>query len=417
MPRRRELLRAVPLTLAASACQTTGSRDEGFADLPRSAHDEEGWRRLSAQFAADRTINYLNNGGVAVPLRRGQEVLFRETRAADGAPSQILWSDQERAKAPLRERLARALDCEADAVSLVRNTSEGLELLQQGIDLEAGDEVVHADQDYPRMRATWRQRARREGIVLRTVRLPGPTSSDEEIVAAYAELLGPRTKVVFVSQVVNLTGRLLPVRALTDLARQAGALCIVDGAHGFGHLPTSLRDLGVDLYASSLHKGLSGPTGTGVLVVRGEALRRRIWPLFPAEESLDGQSARYEQIGTHPIAPFLALEPALSLFEALGPELRAARLRVLRDRWLDPLLATGRAQLQAPRDRTCGLATLRLDGLTPREVHAHLWGKHRIRTSPIQTDAVAGTRISPGLHTRPEDLAHLCSALEELLRS
>lgn len=413
MPRRRDLLRSAPAAAALGAGACVGARSN-LPRRPRGPQDEAAWTALAHTFAADRSIVYLNNGGVSIPPRAVQEAHLAGIRAADGAPAQVLWSDQERGKAEVRARLARLAGCEPEDVALVRNASEGLELLQLGIDLEPGDEVVHADQDYPRMRAAWRQRERREGIRRRVVRLPGPEEGDDAVVEAYRAALGPRTRVVFVSQVVNLTGRLLPVARLAALARAHGALCIVDGAHGLGHIPVDLQALGVDLYATSLHKWVHAPTGTGMLVVRGAA-RERIWPLLAADEALDGQAARYEQLGTHPVAPFLAVLPALDLLEHVGLEAKATRLQTLRDRWLDPLLADPRVHLMAPRDRTVGIATIHLEGLSPRDLHRHLWGRHRIRTSPIVTPEVEGVRVSPGLHTLPEDLERFVEVLQAVL--
>jgi isopenicillin-N epimerase len=413
MPRRRDLLRSAPLAAALGSGACFGPRGD-LPRRPRGPADEEAWTALAHAFAADRSITYLNNGGVSIPPRAVQEAHLEGIRAADGAPAQILWSDQERGKAEVRTRLARLAGCQPEDVALVRNASEGLELLQLGIDLEAGDEVVHADQDYPRMRAAWRQRERREGIRRRVVRLPGPEEGDDAVVEAYRAALGPRTRVVFVSQVVNLTGRLLPVARLAALARDHGALCIVDGAHGLGHFPFDLEALGVDLYATSLHKWVHAPTGTGMLMVRGEA-RERIWPLLAADEALDGEAARYEQLGTHPVAPFLAVLPALDLLEHIGLESKAARLRTLRDRWLDPLLEDPRVRLMAPRDRTVGIATIHIEGASPQDLHRHLWGRHRIRTSPIATEEVQGVRVSPGLHTLAEELEQLVAVLQGIL--
>ena len=413
MPRRRDLLRSAPAAaMGLTACRAA---DPSTLRVPDDPRDDAAWDALAQEFAADRSVVYLNNGGVSIPPLAVQRAHLAGVVAADGAPAQVLWSEQERGKAEVRRRLAELAGCATEDVALVRNASEGLELLQMGIDLDPGDEVVHADQDYPRMRAAWRQRERREGIVRRVVALPGPEGDDDAVVDAYRAALGPRTRVVFVSQVVNLTGRILPVARLTALAREHGALCIVDGAHGLGHFPFDLTELGVDLYATSLHKWVHAPTGTGVVVIRGEA-RDRIWPLLAADEALDGRAARYEQLGTHPVAPFLAVGPALDLLEAVGLERKAARLRALRDRWLDALLEDPRVTLLAPRERTVGIATVAVESWSPGQLHRLLWGGHRIRTSPVDTPEVRGVRVSPGLHTTTAELDRFIAVMRKALQ-
>jgi len=404
-----------PAWLAPSAAARARAAFAGLED--HSAGELAGlaapWMEVSQAFSVDRSAINLNNGGVSPSPRLVQEAHKRHLDFSNQLPSQNLWQVLDRQVEGVRQGLAETFGCDAEEVAVTRNASESLQTCLFGFDLEAGDEVLTSDQDYPRMLTTLRQRERREGIVLRTVSLPPPEADDAEVVARFAEAVTPRTRLMLVSHVVFLSGRVLPVRELVRLGRERGIPVVVDGAHAFAHLVFRRDDLDCDYYGTSLHKWLFAPHGTGMLYVRRERIAG-LWPLMAAPDTLDDDVRKFEEIGTHPAAGYVAVAEALAFHRALGAERKAARLNWLRDQWVERLSPSGRVHLATLREpgRSGGIATVRFDGLETRALREHLWRDHRILTTTIDHADVKGLRVSPSVYTLPEELDRFCTAIE-----
>jgi selenocysteine lyase/cysteine desulfurase len=275
-----------------------------------------------------------------------------------------------------------------------------------GLDLKRGDEVIVTNQNYGRMLTTWDQRVRRDGIVLKTISLGGPPGSDDDIVERFRAAITPRTRAIEVTHITNLTGHIMPVRRLSELARARGVELFIDGAHAFAHFPFTRDGLDVDFYGTSLHKWLHAPIGTGFLYVRRNRVRS-LWPMMAAPASMDDNIRKYEEIGTHPAANHNAVSVAVAFNRGIGLERKAARLRYLRDRWAKALMeASPRVKVPTPLDDThsCGIALLHVDGLDTGQLGNWLWAKHRIRTTPIIHDEFNGLRITPSIYTTPSEI-------------
>src|SRR6185436_12755241 len=171
------------------------------------------------------------------------------------------------------------------------------------------------------------------------VKIPIPCEDNAAIVKIYEEAITPKTRLMLVSHMINITGQIMPVRQIVEMARSknGGVPVIVDGAHALAHFDFKLSDLGCDYYGVSLHKWLFAPHGTGLLYVRRDKIKD-LWPMMAAEEKLDSDIRKFEEIGTHPAANTLAIAEALTFHEGIGDANKEARLRYLRDRWANRLL-------------------------------------------------------------------------------
>ncbi len=402
--------RAETEAVAAAAAERSGppgavARDEGFWEVVRRA------------YALDPTVVNLNTGGVNPAPVPVQQTMAELLELSNTAPAHVLWRVLEPRLEPVREDLAAMLGCAAGEVAITRNTSEGLVTCQLGFDLEPGDEVLASTQDYPRMLATWEQLEQRRGVVLRRFPLPVPAPPPEALVRLYESRMTSRTRLVLVPHVAHLTGQVFPVRDLVRMARRRGADVLVDGAHSFANLLFSRDDLECDFYATSLHKWLGAPHGTGLLHVRRERIRE-VWPLIPAPAEMAGDIRKFESIGTHPAANALSAVQAMAFHRAVGPERKLARLCHLRDLWVERLSATGRVELLtdlAP-GRSCGLASFRVDGMDPERLAEHLWTEHRILVAALTHPEVRGIRVSAGIYTTAAEIDRFCGAVEAALR-
>ena len=382
------------------------------------ACDEDYWAEIRRAFDADRTLINLNNGGVCPSPTVVMDAQTRDLRFANAAPAHHMWDLLEPRVEAVRRDLAREFGCDPEEMAITRNASEGMQTLISGIDLERGDEVLATDQNYGRMMVAWDQRARRDGIVVRRISLPAAPASSAAIVDAFRQAMTPRTKVVEVTHVVNLTGAVLPVRAIAAMARERGAATFVDGAHAFAQLPFRRDDLDVDYYAASLHKWLQAPIGTGMLYVR-KAKIDTIWPLMAAKPGLDGDIRKFEEIGTHPAANHNAIATALAFHRGIGVERKLARLRYLRSRWAATLAATcpTRASVYPANTEaeSSGIGLLVTPGVDPKRLKDHLWEQHRIITSAIMHADFRGLRITPNVDTSLDEIDTFAEAVQKAI--
>jgi len=382
-----------------------------------AAGDEDFWFEVARAFTVDRTLVNLNNGGVSPSPGFVQEAMKRHLDFSNLAPSYTMWGVLEPQREGVRQRMAREWGVDAEEVAFTRNASESLQTMQLGIQLERGDEVLTTTQDYGRMINTFKQRERREGIVLRQIRIPVPAEDPAEVVRLFEAAITPRTRAILACHMINLTGQILPVKELTAMARRHGIPLIVDGAHALAHFDFDLGALDVDNYSTSLHKWLFAPHGTGLLYVR-RAKIPEVWPLMAAPEKMDADIRKFEEIGTHPAANYLAIGEALTFHQGIGPARKDARLVYLRNYWAERLLRHDRVRLHTSMEpgSACGIATVEIDGIEPAALVAHLWDRHRIIATAINHAEFRGVRVSPSVYTMLPELDRFVDAMETVVR-
>ena len=381
------------------------------------ARDEDHWREIQLAFTVDRNIINLNNGGVSPSPRVVQDAMRRYLEYSNLAPVHTMWRVLEPQIEAVRARLAASFGCDPEEIAITRNTSEALEICQLGLDLKPGDEVLTTDQDYPRMITTWRQRERRDGIVLKMISFPTPPPSLDDLHRRFEEAITPRTRVIHFCHMTNLTGQIFPVKKICQMARSRGIEAVVDGAHAFAHFPFKHADLDCDYYGTSLHKWLLAPHGTGFLYVRRSKIGK-LWPLMAAPAEMSGNIRKFEEIGTHPAANHNAIGEALTFHEAVGCERKAARLSYLRKLWSDRLGRLPRVTIRTSNDpaQACGLGLICVEGKPPGKLTEQLWERHILVTGIGHKD-FQGLRITPNIYTTLEEIDIFCTEMEKLIRA
>jgi isopenicillin-N epimerase len=386
------------------------------ADL---AADETYWSEIARAFEVDRTLINLNNGGCSPAPAHVLDRMIRDIRFSNEIPVYQMWTVLEPRIESCRRELAAEFGCDPEEMAITRNASESLENLISGIELKPGDEVVYTTQNYPRMITSWEQRARREGIVVKPIQFAVPPPSSAEVVDAFRKAITPRTRVFEITHITNLTGQILPVRDIVRLGREHNIETFVDGAHAFAQFPFKRDDLECDYYATSLHKWLFAPIGTGFLYVRKNK-QKSIWPLMAAPPAMDENIRKFEEIGTHPAANHNAIAAAIAFNRGIGADRKAARLRLLRDRWARRLSAADpRVKILTPLNDTdsCGIALIHVDGIDTEKLQAYLWDKHRIMTTPIVHKEFNGLRITPSVYTTLDELDTFSARMEQILKT
>jgi isopenicillin-N epimerase len=406
------------LERVAAVSQTVGGRSP--EDVAR---DEFYWREVQLAFKLDRSLINLNNGFTCPTPRVALESEWRYMDMINMLPVHYQAMVAKNSET-IRLRMAAEFGCDPDEIALTRGASEALQIVQNGIDLKAGDEVVTTEQDYPRMLTTWDQRMRREGIKVTRFQFPVPTTQDD-LYQRFEKAISPRTKVFHFTHITNLTAQIFPVQRLSRLARSKGIVTIVDGAHALGHFPFKLHDLECDAYGVSLHKWLLAPLGNGCLYVRREMIPR-FWPLQAAPEQQDNDIRKFESIGTHPWAIRAALGEALAFHQAIGAKNKAARLRYLTLRWANALKVHPRVKILTDLSdpaQAWGVAAVYIEGIDVRDLARFLMDKYRIIVVPLVGGAPPNSvfdyqalRVSPNVYTTLEEIDTFVMAMEDALK-
>jgi selenocysteine lyase/cysteine desulfurase len=402
-------------TLMAKALSGIRSTAGNPKDIAR---DESFWREIQQGYTADRGLINLNNGGVSPSPTVVQEALKRYLDFSNTSPAYSMWRILEPQKETIRKRMARFFNCDTEEIALTRNASEGLQICQNGFDLEAGDEVLTTTQDYGRMISTFKQRECRDGIVLKQFKIPIPAENDNQIVNLFEKNITPKTRLILMCHMINITGQILPVKKVVKMAKKYNIPVIVDGAHTFAHFDFDVTDLECDYYATSLHKWLSAPFGTGMLYVRKNKIAN-LWPLQAADECKKDDIRKFEEIGTHPCPNKIAIGDALTFHQGIGSKNKEARLIYLRDRWAKRLLKNDRIRLHTSLKpgKSCAIATVEIKGIDTSAVEKKLWDKYRIFVVAINHKEFTGCRITPHVYTTIEEIDRFSDAMETILKN
>lgn len=421
MNTRRDFLRHAGKTLGLAAAVVPAVRAlaSELAALPpaAAADDEDFWFNVQQAFSSGRGIVNLNNGGVSPSPKIVTEALVRYIWQQEDTTAYTMWQILEPQSERIRQGLAEAFGCDAEEIAITRNASESLEILLFGLDLRPGDEVLTTTQDYPRMITTLRQRELREGIVLKMVKVPIAPTNVREIVRALEEGITKKTRIILVSHVINITGQIVPVREICEMGRSRGIEVIVDGAHSFAHFPFTRDDLQCDYFGTSLHKWLFAPKGTGMLYVRKDKIER-VWPLMAAEKRQAADIRKFEEIGTHPAAPRLAIGEALLFHNGLGAKRKEARLRYLSRYWMNRLKELPNVRFHTSLDdaQSCAIGTVEIEGIDPAALASYLMSAHKIFATPIVHDEFRGLRVTPSVYTTLAELDRFVEVMEMVAR-
>jgi selenocysteine lyase/cysteine desulfurase len=394
-------------------------RLEAYQGLPPAAAvtEEAFWREVRKAFPAYPDYINLENGYSSPQPAPTFEAFLRHEQAINGGLSFYMRRKKAADLVAVKQQLAELAGCPADEIVITRNTTESLGTVIHGVDLAPGDEAVMCDQDYGSMLEQFRQQARRRGIKCVEISIPLHPRDDQEMVDTYARAITPRTKLLLLSHMVNITGQILPVRKIADMAHARGVAVIVDAAHSFAHVVFTMPELDGDYLGASLHKWLCTPLGAGLLHVKKDKIRT-VWPLLGDTSVPDDDIRKLERIGTHPSWTVLAIGDAIRFHNMIGSERKEARLRYLQQYWTEGVRGVPKVYLNTPTgSRACGIANVGITGQRPAAIADALLEKFRIYTVAIDMVPVKGVRVTPHLYTSTAELDTLVKAIGELARA
>lgn len=380
------------------------------------ATDETFWEGVRNGYRLKPDYINLENGYYCILPQETLEHYINHVREINYQGAYYMRTKSTDDKKVMAEKLAVLAGCSKEELVITRNTTESLDTVIAGTHWKAGDEAVMAEQDYGAMLDMFKLVAKRYNTINKLVSVPNHPQSDEEIVELYASAITSRTKLLMVSHIINITGQILPVKKICQMAHSRGVKVLVDGAHAFAHFKFQIPDLECDYYGASLHKWLSVPLGAGLLYVKKENIPD-LWPLIgPSTTLSEGDLYRLNHTGTHPCATDLAIANAIDYYMKIGADRKEARLRYLQQYWTGRVMTNPNIVLNTPQTarRSCAIANVAVKGLEPAELGEKLFKEYGIYVAPVNRPGVKGCRVTPNIYTTPGELDILVKALTAL---
>ena len=374
--------------------------------------EENFWKSIRKDYLLKKDYVNLENGYYCFIPQPTLNKYLEHVKRINFEGSYYMRNQLDLDKRKTAERLSNLVNCDKDELAITRNTTESLDLIISGFPWEKNDEAIFAIQDYGSMQEMFKLTAKRRGIVNKIISVPNQPENDEEIVSLYEQKITKKTKLIMVSHMINITGQILPVKKICEMAHSYNIDVLVDGAHCVGHIDVDIKDLNCDYYGSSLHKWLSAPLGTGLLFVKKEKISK-IEPILAGHVHQRDNIMRLNHIGTHPVHSDLAINDAIDYLESIGIERKQNRLRYIQRYWSDKLRFKNNIIINTPIEiqRSCGIANIGVKNKTPDELSKILFNEYSIFTVAIDYANVKGCRITPNIYTNEEELDYFVESI------
>ena len=393
-------------------------RDAESLSPSELATEEDFWYYIQQSFTVSPGLINLNNGGVSPAPKSVQDAVKRYYDFSNEAPSYFMWRILDQGREPLRKNLAAMAGCSAEEIVMNRNSSEGLETVIFGLQLKPGDEIVAAKQDYPNVVNAYKQREIRDGIKMVWINLELPSEDEDYLVKQYVNAFTSRTKLVNITHIINWNGQILPVKKIAQEAHKRGIEVLVDGAHSFAHFAFKIPDLDADYFASSLHKWLYAPIGSGLMYVRKDKIKN-LYPLLASDNPLKDDIRKFEHLGTRPFFIEQAIGKAIEFHEMIGIERKEKRLHYLKNYWMEKVKDIPKVKIHTSLKPKwgCAIGVVSVDGKKPSELDSFLLDKYKIHTVSIEWENIKGVRVTPNVYTTTKNLDMLVEGIAQFVKT
>jgi selenocysteine lyase/cysteine desulfurase len=386
------------------------------ADALFARDSEAYWGQLRKQWIFRPGFLYLNNGTMGsspLPILRAyiESILHEEQMENEDTELYPLWGYGywENYRAPVAKFIGATLD----EIALVRNATEGLNYVANGLDLRPGDEVIYTDEEHGGGKSPWLLKQKRYGVVVREVTLPKPPATKQQILDLFEAARTPRTRVVMASHITTMTGCVLPVKEICAWARQNSLVSFIDGAHAIGQFPLNMHDIGCDFYITTPHKWLLSPKGIGVLYVR-EGASDQLWGTVVTGgwDDYKNHAARLMQFGSTSVCILAGLMAAIDFWNTIGPERIERRIRELHAYAKKRMGALPGAVIEsAPgEDFTAGLLAVGFPGFDRMKFERWVYKEHQIRCRGTSDTRL---RVSTHIYHNRADLDRFVDVLAD----
>ncbi len=414
---RRSFFQSIPALAALPASWTAFSTALKAAPTAPDSNNESYWSLVKRQFPLEENLIYLNAANVCPASRPVLDRHAEYMRDFQSNPSFQNRAKYDALRERLRDKIAGMLRVTSDEVAITRNTSEGTNIVVEGVDLKPGDEVLIYDHNHPSNNDSWKVRARREGFTVTVLPVQVPASSRDALISQVEKAITPRTKLIAVTHVTSTTGILYPAREIGEIARRRGIWMHLDGAQSFGALDVNLKEIGCDTYSTSAHKWLMGPLENGVLFVRSDRIAQ-LWPSIVTagwSDHLKG-ARKLEVFGQRDDPRIVALESAIDFALLIGPAAVEARMRYLSGYMKRQLAEIGGLKMKTNLEPELSGGVIKCDlSKTPTlQAYNTLWERHRISIAMTASGDSQGLRFSPHIYNSREEIDRAVAAVKTL---
>jgi selenocysteine lyase/cysteine desulfurase len=412
---RLPLLASIPLVYRSGISKEVNAL-EGIVD--RMDHldpeDEEYWLIVREAYDIPTDRIDFNNAGIGTPCLQVSNAFIEESKTLTQLPSKRN-NQLRKIMLTCHEVLAELTQSPTNQIAMCRNATEALATAIFGIPLKAGDEVVVGRYDYPNIFYAWKQREKRDGIILKYADF-GPSPKNPEVIAkAYLKHITKRTRAIQITDLINYNGCRVPTRDIISQLPPHVRYRIVDAAQSFANTIDHISEFGASHVGVSLHKWLGSPLGTGLLYVHEDFIRET-WPLYASIPDNDGMIGKFEHLGTLNPAVYPGILAAIAFHQKISLKRKSKRLMHLGDYCVDQMKSVPNISIHSPRHNQLksNLILFSHKHLTDSEVHSKLWKDQHIHVTTSEWFGVAGVRISPNIFTSMRDIESLGLALKNL---
>jgi len=376
------------------------------------------WDEIRKMFLFENKLIMMNNGTLGPMPKPVFNTLMRYFRIQATNPYD-LYNFVPGGKEGIRTKLAAFVGASPDEVSFSSNTTEGLNLVANGLDLKEGDEVIVSNLEHPGAINPWNLKAKRTGVKIVQVPFSTPAQSVEQIVNPFAAAVTPRTKIIAVGHTVFITGQITPLKELSKMAHEKGVLVMGDSAHGIGMLSLDMHAMGVDFFASSPYKWLGAPAGIGLFYVRKEA-QAKLWPTIVSSGWEVDNARKYDPQGQRADAMVYALGEAIDFANRIGKERIERRIKALAAYFKQGLAKIPGVTINTPTDPylSAGLTAFLVDGVDSQKIVDYVFEKYNlvVRTMGGFGAGKPALRVSTPIYISTREIDMLLEGVATLVR-
>lgn len=425
MTHRRSFIRQVAGAATAAGAGSLFGIQRAFArelaDMEGVTAGRSSWSKMRDRYLLDPEITYFNHGSIGTMPRIVHEAHTGYLRLCESNPWLYMWGGEwEEPREQVRAKAARLLGCDPADLALTHNTTEGFNILANGLPLGPGDEVLFSSMNHAGASVCWENSAPAKGFTVRRFDFPildVPEMTASEVLDVYDRNISNHTRILVLPDIDNIVGLFHPVAELVRLARSKGVEWIaVDGAQTVGMRSINVVDLDVDAYCASPHKWVQAPKGTGMMYVRRELqdVLRPMWVTWG--QARWGDTARkYEDYGTRNLPEIMALGDALDFQHSLGAAAKESRYREIWTLFRETAEDAPGIAWRSPRDwRLSGsLFALEIADQTSTDLSERMYRNHGFVFRPFHTADLNTIRISPNVYNTADEVARFFELIGE----
>jgi isopenicillin-N epimerase len=391
---------------------------QGILRAAPATGDEAYWSLVKRQFPLEPGLLYFNAANVCPA---SHAVLDRYTQFERDFQSDPAFQNRDKygpIRTSARAKVAKLLNVTPAEIAFTRNTSESNCTIVHGLDLKPGDEILAADHNHQSNLISWQIRAKRQGLVVNALPTPAPAPSRDALIAMFERAITPKTRVITITHVTNVSGLKFPAKEIAELGRRRGLWVHLDGAQSFGAMDVDLKDIGCDSYSASTHKWLMGPLEAGILYVRAERIGE-VWPSIVTAGWSDqvADARKLENYGQQDDPRIAGLDAALDFTNLIGIQTIEARVRWLASYFKEQAKAIRGVELKTnlEADLSHGVVKLSTGEANVKKHYDTLWERNRLSIASTQHGNQHGLRFSAHIYNTKDDVDRAVKALKDVV--